>query len=165
MKNKKFVIFLMAAGFVFVLSALALQQGAETAKDPVCGMTIKKATAAATAEYKGMTYYFCNTGCKDAFLKDPEKYLKNEAPQGQMMGGMMGGKPGMRGQMMAESACPMMLPDATRTIENTADGIIIKISSTNPETVKKIQEHGAMMKDQAGKGMAGCPMMMKKTDK
>ena len=163
MKNKKFVIFLMAAGFVFVMSALALQQGEETAKDPVCGMTIKKATAAATAEYKGMTYYFCNTGCKDAFLKDPEKYLKNEAPQGQMMGGQGGG---MHGQMMAGSgaACPLMLPDTTRTVENTADGIIVKISSTNPETVKKIQEHGAMMKDMSGKGMSGCPMM-KKIDK
>jgi Cu+-exporting ATPase len=34
------------------------------------------ATAAAKAEYKGQTYYFCAPGCKAAFEKDPEKYLK-----------------------------------------------------------------------------------------
>ena len=44
-------------------------------KDPVCGMEIDMATAAATAEYEGQTYYFCAPGCKAAFVKEPEKYL------------------------------------------------------------------------------------------
>jgi YHS domain-containing protein len=26
--------------------------------------------------YKGTTYYVCCTGCKDAFLADPGKYVK-----------------------------------------------------------------------------------------
>ncbi len=31
-------------------------------------------------EHNGKTYYFCSDGCKDAFLKKPEKYLpKDEA--------------------------------------------------------------------------------------
>ena len=76
MKTKKLLILLFAVGLVFVLSALALQQGDDTAKDPVCGMTIKKATAKATAEYNSSTYYFCSVGCKDAFVKEPEKYLQ-----------------------------------------------------------------------------------------
>jgi len=46
------------------------------AKDPVCGMTVDEKKAAATYVYKGQTYYFCALGCKKAFEKDPEKYLK-----------------------------------------------------------------------------------------
>lgn len=42
--------------------------------DPVCGMEVEKATAAATSEYEGQIYYFCAPGCKQAFDKDPEKY-------------------------------------------------------------------------------------------
>ena len=46
-------------------------------KDPVCGMMVDPQTAPAKTEYKGQTYYFCKKpGCKAAFEKDPEKYLK-----------------------------------------------------------------------------------------
>ncbi len=45
-------------------------------KDPVCGMMVDPEKAAAKTEYKGKTYYFCAPGCKVAFEKDPEKYLK-----------------------------------------------------------------------------------------
>ena len=48
---------------------------ANTVKDLVCGMDIDPATAAATSEYKGQTYYFCSLGCKKSFEKEPEKYL------------------------------------------------------------------------------------------
>ncbi|MDQ7028921.1 MAG: YHS domain-containing protein [Ardenticatenia bacterium] len=48
------------------------------AKDPVCGMMVEESKAAATYEYKGQTYYFCAPGCKAAFEKDPEKYLKGD---------------------------------------------------------------------------------------
>ncbi len=44
-------------------------------RDPVCGMMVEPATAAASYEYEGKTYYFCAVGCKVAFEKDPEKYL------------------------------------------------------------------------------------------
>ena len=44
--------------------------------DPVCNMEVEPETAAATAEYQGETYYFCAPGCKVAFEKNPEKYLK-----------------------------------------------------------------------------------------
>ncbi|MCR4406221.1 MAG: YHS domain-containing protein [Anaerolineae bacterium] len=50
----------------------------EKVKDPVCGMMIDPKTAAATSEYKGQTYYFCARGCKVAFDKDPEKYIKGQ---------------------------------------------------------------------------------------
>jgi YHS domain-containing protein len=44
------------------------------AKDPVCGMDVDPKTAACKSEYKGQTYYFCSTGCKKTFDKNPEKY-------------------------------------------------------------------------------------------
>jgi YHS domain-containing protein len=31
--------------------------------DPVCGMEIDSAAAAASEEYQGKTYYFCSEGC------------------------------------------------------------------------------------------------------
>ena len=43
--------------------------------DPVCKMTVTKESAAATYEHESKTYYFCNVGCKEAFTKDPDKYL------------------------------------------------------------------------------------------
>ncbi len=48
------------------------------AKDPVCGMTVDEKAAAATSEYMGQTYYFCAPGCKAAFDKEPDKYVKGE---------------------------------------------------------------------------------------
>lgn len=44
------------------------------AKDVVCGMNVDESRAAATAVYRGQTYYFCSPGCKATFDKAPEKY-------------------------------------------------------------------------------------------
>lgn len=45
-------------------------------KDPVCGMTVKKAEAKGIDEYKGKTYYFCDPGCLARFKEAPEKFLE-----------------------------------------------------------------------------------------
>src|SRR5205823_3898352 len=45
-------------------------------KDPVCGMTVDRARAAATREYKGKTYYFCARSCAEKFSAQPEAYLE-----------------------------------------------------------------------------------------
>jgi YHS domain-containing protein len=47
-------------------------------KDLVCGMDVDPKTAANKSEYKGTMYYFCSPGCKKAFDKEPEKYIKTE---------------------------------------------------------------------------------------
>jgi Cu+-exporting ATPase len=44
--------------------------------DPVCGMSVDPAKAAATAEHSGKTYYFCGASCASKFRADPEKYLR-----------------------------------------------------------------------------------------
>ena len=46
-------------------------------KDVVCGMQVDPATAAATSEYKGKTYYFCAKICKTKFDANPGQYLKS----------------------------------------------------------------------------------------
>jgi P-type Cu+ transporter len=44
-------------------------------KDPVCGMTVEPAKAAAKQEFRGNTYYFCSKRCAERFAKEPEKFL------------------------------------------------------------------------------------------
>ena len=45
-------------------------------KDPVCGMVVSRLTAVAEAEHQCKTYYFCAQVCRDAFLADPQRYLR-----------------------------------------------------------------------------------------
>ena len=42
--------------------------------DPVCGMSVDPATAAANIEHQHSTYHFCGKGCAEAFRADPGKY-------------------------------------------------------------------------------------------
>lgn len=44
-------------------------------EDPVCGMEINIDTAPAKTELDGEIYYFCSEGCKEAFERNPKKYL------------------------------------------------------------------------------------------
>ncbi len=44
--------------------------------DPVCGMSVDPATAAAEYEYNGTKYYFCAERCKERFAADPESFLR-----------------------------------------------------------------------------------------
>jgi len=43
-------------------------------KDPVCGMEIDPKTAAGTEAYKGKTYHFCSSDCRNKFKAEPGKY-------------------------------------------------------------------------------------------
>jgi Cu+-exporting ATPase len=52
----------------------------EQVKDPVCGMTIDKASAKGKSDYQGKTYYFCSDGCKKKFDADPKKYVEPPPP-------------------------------------------------------------------------------------
>ena len=51
------------------------------ARDPVCGMSVDPATATASAEYEGRTYYFCCGGCREKFLAEPARFVGAD-PQG-----------------------------------------------------------------------------------
>jgi xanthine dehydrogenase accessory factor len=47
------------------------------AVDPVCGMTVSIEGAAESVVLDGVTYYFCNPGCRRRFEADPTRYLAN----------------------------------------------------------------------------------------
>ncbi len=53
------------------------EEAVATVKDPVCGMDVDPKQAAGSEEYKGKTYHFCSTVCKDKFRAEPEKYAKD----------------------------------------------------------------------------------------
>ena len=42
--------------------------------DPVCGMEVEEASAAAEVDYQGNRYYFCSEDCKEAFVRQPSAY-------------------------------------------------------------------------------------------
>lgn len=43
--------------------------------DPVCGMEVTEESEW-TAEYEGVTFYFCSEGCRDQFIAEPGKFLE-----------------------------------------------------------------------------------------
>jgi xanthine dehydrogenase accessory factor len=45
------------------------------AVDPVCGMTVSIAGAAATHVHEGVTYHFCCSGCRGRFARDPARFV------------------------------------------------------------------------------------------
>lgn len=57
-------------------------QAGETVEDPVCGMRIERSPAGGrpTAQYGGTSYSFCSEDCRQAFEKNPQRYLKRADP-------------------------------------------------------------------------------------
>jgi YHS domain-containing protein/uncharacterized membrane protein YraQ (UPF0718 family) len=46
--------------------------------DPVCGMSVDPAAAAAIRRHEGRNYFFCAPGCAEAFEADPQRYLEHD---------------------------------------------------------------------------------------
>ena len=44
--------------------------------DPVCKMEVEDSDPEQTAEYNGTLYSFCSPICKEAFMREPTKYVK-----------------------------------------------------------------------------------------
>lgn len=51
------------------------QVAVQTAKDPVCGMSVDPNTAAGSFEHNGQTYFFCSQHCLKKFQESPDRYL------------------------------------------------------------------------------------------
>jgi YHS domain-containing protein len=90
------VLVLCIAIAMLVLGILGCQQAQETAEeaveeaveetvegameemplvDPVCGVEVT-AESEWTAEYEGVTFYFCCEECRDMFVEEPGQYLE-----------------------------------------------------------------------------------------
>jgi Cu+-exporting ATPase len=52
------------------------EAAAGSARDPVCGMRVDPARAAATAEHAGVPYAFCSVRCAEKFRADPAAYVE-----------------------------------------------------------------------------------------
>jgi len=78
-KHSKILVLFLAFFFVLVLIGTAQEQAEETVVCPVCDHEFKKSEAKVTYEHEGKTYYFCCEGCKEKFVKNPEKFLKKKA--------------------------------------------------------------------------------------
>jgi xanthine dehydrogenase accessory factor len=48
----------------------------EVAVDPVCGMEVAVTPASLSARHAGATVRFCGTGCRQAFLDDPQRFVR-----------------------------------------------------------------------------------------
>jgi xanthine dehydrogenase accessory factor len=48
--------------------------------DPVCGMTVDRASARHLAEHEGLVYAFCSIGCRTRFIREPAAFLEPAVP-------------------------------------------------------------------------------------
>jgi YHS domain-containing protein/positive regulator of sigma E activity len=59
----------------YIDHVIALKPATQGTLDPVCGMELDPAGAAANIDYEGKTYFFCNARCLEAFIREPSRYL------------------------------------------------------------------------------------------
>jgi xanthine dehydrogenase accessory factor len=57
------------------IEVIPLVAARAVAIDPVCGMEVEIASAKHVAEYNDQKYYFCSSGCRRSFEKEPSKYV------------------------------------------------------------------------------------------
>ncbi|TKJ40760.1 hypothetical protein CEE37_07285 [candidate division LCP-89 bacterium B3_LCP] len=74
--KRVFLAFILTVVLASVLVGLAIT--GDSVKDPVCGMEVDAAKAAASCEGKSGNLYFCSDHCKEAFCKNPEAYLSKK---------------------------------------------------------------------------------------
>jgi Cu+-exporting ATPase len=104
-------------------------------RDPVCGMTVAPANAAARLEHAGRTYYFCAAGCARKFSENPQKYL-------QQFGGPDSGTPPGDTPLAKDAVCGMSVDPATAEARVEYDGNTYHFCSTGcAARFKKEPEH------------------------
>jgi P-type Cu+ transporter len=96
------------AGFPAGPATEGAAPAAAEALDPVCGMTVAPASAAAQAEHRGQAFYFCHAGCRDAFVADPARYLD---PLSAAKAAVDGGRPAP--EQARDPVCGMSVAVAT----------------------------------------------------
>ncbi len=57
----------------------AIPNGARTAKDPVCGMTVEVKEGSRSETFDGAAFHFCSAKCQDKFKADPYFYASGNA--------------------------------------------------------------------------------------
>jgi len=76
-----FTALLLLSGSLAAAELIQHTHSGQTAKDPVCGMSVDIDHAKFTSSYGGKTIYFCSEACKRAFDKDPAKFATAAAEE------------------------------------------------------------------------------------
>jgi len=51
-------------------------------RDPVCGAEVNEESAVGDeVQFWGMPYYFCSSKCREAFQREPQKYVEGESEE------------------------------------------------------------------------------------
>src|SRR5436190_3464809 len=81
---------------------------AESARDPVCGMSVDPARTPHSAEHDGQSYFFCGTRCRERFIAEPTRYVSEKPMQEQATAGTQWTCP-MHPEIIrdAPGACPI----------------------------------------------------------
>ena len=90
-------------------------------RDPVCGMNVDPAKAAASVEQDRKLYHFCCKGCAENFKADPQKYLAPNYKPGGMGAGTVvtigGATPGIARQPQTRHCmAPKPAPTGSATL-------------------------------------------------
>ncbi|MHB1415108.1 MAG: YHS domain-containing protein [Chloroflexota bacterium] len=107
-------------------------------KDPVCGMTVKPAEAAASVEYRGHVYYFCSAECAERFKADPEAYAsrpQSEEKPSAAEGGV--------GYLDVGPAAKKPVPSVTTGVPEGAQVVRVELPVERldcPECAKSVQQ-------------------------
>ncbi|MBB5056022.1 Cu+-exporting ATPase [Granulicella aggregans] len=102
---------------------------AVVAIDPVCGMKVDPAKAAATIEFEGESFYFCGKGCAAKFSADPMKYLQPKpAPEAPIQAA-----PGMKYTCPMDPEIVRDQPGACPKCGMALEPMTVTLDEANPE--------------------------------
>ncbi|MGZ8844085.1 MAG: heavy metal translocating P-type ATPase [Pyrinomonadaceae bacterium] len=115
---------------------------AETSIDPVCGMTVTSATAAASFDYEGQKYFFCRPQCLERFRESPAKFASPQ-PLVQLEHPASGG--------VVEYTCPMH----PEIIQDKPGSCPICGMALEPRTISLKEEANPELRDMTRRFWAG----------
>ncbi|MHB1698632.1 MAG: heavy metal translocating P-type ATPase [Acidobacteriaceae bacterium] len=126
---------------------MAVVEEANMVRDPVCGMMIDPQDAVSHQEYKGETYYFCNSSCAQRFAADPEGFTQSGEP-----------KVAAPVQDSAEYICPMD-PEVHKTGPGICPKCGMALEPATPMTSPARTEYTCPMHPQIVRSEPGnCPI-------
>ena len=160
MKQLKVLTVFLVFSFVLVLALSAQQKTDETVTCVVGGKEMKKSEVKITHEYKEKTYYFCCAKCKEAFIKNPEKYTQKKADMKEvytcsMHPDVKSDKPGKCskcGMKLVKKMMPMKLMHGEEQ-EKHMHG------EKQEKHMHAEEQEPSHMKQMKAKEESGCPMM------
>ncbi|MCQ4347464.1 heavy metal translocating P-type ATPase [Pseudomonas stutzeri] len=90
--------------------------------DPVCGMPVNEASAAASCSHAGRRYLFCSAQCLSRFQASPERYVRGAAAPAAPVAMQPAQHSGGRGRQLAKDPVCGMLVDKASALHSERGG-------------------------------------------